>query len=150
MKNDLFVGIEAEGPERGVNTLFVGDKEITQERIDAALEKYPDINRVYFGAGNKYGPPKKASSIFPNLLERGFKIVLEVRSPIHLDFLPIDIINKIHVVLTIPVLFNASKNNLSINSIKMVFNDQLSWRTLHKKKYNNYLSDELYEKDIQL
>jgi len=47
----LWIGKEREGKFKGVETLFVGSKTITFEKIEKTISDNPTICQIYFGAG---------------------------------------------------------------------------------------------------
>ena len=51
----FYIGIEAEGPERGRVTLFVSGDETDIRHVQSVLVQNPEIDAVYFGAKDRCG-----------------------------------------------------------------------------------------------
>lgn len=83
MKKGIWVGIEAEGPHQGRQTLFIMG-EISWDRIDQVLEEHFTTSEAlnlafYFGAGRN---PKFDPEALKRAVEDGFRfhpITLEIR-----------------------------------------------------------------------
>jgi hypothetical protein len=93
----LFIGIEAEGPYRGLTTLFVGEVGTPFDLIRSALEKYK-VDCIYFGASDNTGISRENNSKLGYLLEIGYKVTVEFK-----PYDCIDVPEGVETVISIPV-----------------------------------------------
>jgi len=147
----LFIGNEAEGPDKGALTLFIGSKDVGNNEILKILSENPEIKRVYFGANNNQG----ISDINVELLEHLTKeseVVIEINNPEQYakiwDNLAYMQPDNIKVVLTLPVAFDF--DFMGCFDIKLVNEKkEVVWFEM-KSKYFTEPDDILYKTDKEV
>lgn len=100
----VFVGKEAEGPSRGVWTLFVG-REVGEEEGRRLLSfvETKGIRRVYFGAGGNRGVRGVGIvRLFRELVSKeGVEVVLEIDSEEGIPSSLLPLLSKVRVVFVV-------------------------------------------------
>jgi len=106
----MYIGVEAEGELRGMLTLFITDK--TQDDILQLLEKYPEIQHVYFGARGRYGLSSNHVPLVEEVCKRGKFVTIETNM---LDELPtLSYHENLRIVLAIKVKDASVINKLNV------------------------------------
>jgi hypothetical protein len=75
---DYFTGIEAEGPFKGILTLFIASDTVDPERILEYLKSHKEIENVYFGANDTCYLPDKYISLVKSIWDIGRRIIIEI------------------------------------------------------------------------
>lgn len=108
---DYFVGVEIEGPYSGEATLFVASDKADEKDIIEYLTNTTSITHVYFGAWRTHCLPKKYVDLVHYLLDKGWKVTLEIDSLTRLNVFEGRIPDKLHIMLTFPMGYvNADVN----------------------------------------
>lgn len=148
-----FLGIEAEGPERGLPTVFFpyDSTALIKSKTDFfALVTQQNISRFYFGAGDNLGL---------SLSDIEFIKVLRINNPVCRIVVevsckpgePIDIqeLNGILGISYVLVLEVPKVPNARIAHVKLVDEDRLHWYVL-TGPFETSLSNRIYENDKYL
>jgi hypothetical protein len=140
-----FVGTEAEGPRRGMRTLFIrGDaKELPEYMV------HLDVDQIYLGAGNVRGA-------HPELVQRlcsfahSCCITIEFDDIMQLALITpyLEKLPRLRCVFVIDTA-NSLANIGAISDIKIVNEEELYWFST-SVPYHTMLDDELYSKDEEL
>lgn len=133
---NLFTGIEAEGHQKGKETLFIGDVPVINiNKLIGFLHK-KEITRVYFGANNF----RQLPFWFNEFVEKcpfAVSIIAEIKNP---DDIPKVKNNRVTFVLYIDIN--------KIQEIKTVKNKTLTWtRLTDMKSWVNQTDDTIYKRD---
>jgi len=157
-RTECFIGVEAEGPNRGSSVLFVPGS-VTVERISKVLRKYllPGVTRIYYGAGNdrnislpvlyrilsyadlcSYGVDVEIDSLY------NAGIVRKLLKEYNLDWSTI----FFHLYHNDSNCVTSSKYKMNNNFEKYVFNGVIVWQsTTTGNIYCTSMSDPLFEQD---
>jgi hypothetical protein len=142
----IFLGKEAEGPDRDTLTLFVGKSDVDLDEVAALIKSYC-VSRVYFGAGGVRKPPCNLYAFVCKYINK-YKIVVEVDllslSKIQDQYKDLFDHRNFSLVLSIEVV--TSRAMSSVNAIKLEDGSKLFWyevRSVHKtyKDNVNYKTD---------
>ena len=137
---DFFIGIEAEGYQKGTKTLFIGDVPFIDIDKLIIFLRNENINRVYFGANNFMKLPFWFNEFIekcPNFIS----IIAEIKNP--KDTLEITNKNRVCFVLYIDIN--------EIQEIKTIKGIKLTWtRLIDMKSWINYTNDLMYKQDVEI
>jgi len=143
IKNRLFIGEEAEGPQKGLLTLFI-PKHADNRYSFLIFADYYKITRLYFGAGNDRGIHHDMISQLQDI-PRNFTVYLEIQSDDDLIDLPIDFLIRTKIIYVLKSdYFKALPSVFKIET-----KSQIHWYEL-LYPYTNKINDKIYEKDIDL
>ena len=135
---NFFIGIEAEGDKKGVQTLFIGDFKNANIKKLILFLVARKINRVYFGANNFRQLPFWFIE-FVESCPKNISIVAEIKDPID----AIKQNKRVDFVLYIDIDY--------IQEIKIIQNKTLTWtRLTDMKSWVNHINDLLYSKDKEI
>jgi len=133
----IFIGQEAEGPDKGTATLFLpscGRWKI--DEVHSILRREKGIQRIYFGAGGRRGLSKQEAELAARLVDQGHNVVAEFSIDNLEGISSLDILAMIESVLWIPlpssvVLDNLYERMKRISSIKLEDRrGNLSWHCI--------------------
>jgi hypothetical protein len=142
IKNYVFTGQEAEGPQKGILTLFIPKNAINRTSFFEFAKKY-NITRLYFGAGNDRG-------INPDLIghlkwiPKHFTIFLEILKGDDLKLIPPSFLKRTNIIYVIQDYLEVNPSVFKIESKK-----EVNWYEL-QKPFTNSLDSKLYEWDQDL
>jgi hypothetical protein len=150
--NCLFEGKEAEGPYKGLKTLFVASSKIKSDDLLKIIktEKY---RVIYFGAGDTCTISKEHEKILPKLSH--LKKIIEIDNINILKTLKKNTINNAEIVFT----FKKEKQDIysfnysifkkyKINYIKFQLPNMIIW--LPNNFYLTYLNDKYFDQDKRI
>jgi len=140
-----FIGIEAEGPSRGLPTIFIPREGTSSLLSILRFAGNSRINRVYFGAGNQRGLSSVECELAISLAERGFDVICEFDLP-QIDTLPIEVLRHIEAVVVLPVAQIERYRNVSV---KFVGCESLVWLSSESNS-ETFLDDPLYKLDMEV
>ncbi len=147
IRNKIFEGIECEGNEIGIRTLFIPCGAI-QEEFFYVIGKQRNITRFYFGAGNKRGMSQVVIKQFESLPKKQIipkNFILEIDNIQSLNPIPQWLLSRMQIVFIFPKKENERLR--FITSIKFLSqNNKLYWFNL-KKPIITSLNDIAYKKD---
>jgi hypothetical protein len=139
-RNQLFIGKEVEGPQRGLMTLFI-PKNATNRKKFLEIANQKNISRLYFGAGNDRGIHQDMISLLLDI-PKEFGILLEIESEQELYLLPLEFLRRTRVIQVIK-----TKKYKTLPSIfKIETPDKVHWFDLDCVTTND-LNDYLYLED---
>jgi len=159
----VFVGTEAEGPDRGTKTFFVATRTADplklQRYIFTECQDYLrwgifPLPRIYFGAGGNYGLPQTYFPLVRILLDQIFPVIVEVNSARQIKDIPEDIkkLARFKVVLVFtkdgPKITKDFCTVLRyVRHFKFVDEDRVFWSPKIYKPYITFLNDMTYDND---
>jgi succinate dehydrogenase flavin-adding protein (antitoxin of CptAB toxin-antitoxin module) len=145
----MFIGVEAEGPGRGLLTLFIPRGAVTKKNIKKILQRITteEITRLYFGAGNRRGLTEMDLELIRSVDEE-ISILAEIGLKDLLELHDKDALHRIDLILTLPIKSNATIP--TIQHIKFVSNRKLLWYEQTEPPYETLLSDDLYLTDMKV
>jgi hypothetical protein len=147
----MFIGFEVEGPEIGFLTLFIprGSIKKTGEIRNIIIDSQLNINRIYFGAGERRGITKLELKEANNLKKEFtfLKFIFEISLS---DQIPKNVPLDTEIVLSIK-----TKNCSLIDVVKLEDNRNIRWletNNAYISKITNplYLMDKEPQKWIQI
>ena len=146
LTNCCFIGIEAEGRNRGRKTLFVAEEGASPAKILSILKKNPDIKHVYFGAGGLRYIPRHQIKMLPRLKEDKVQVTIEISSPTFLKDVPF--LPNIAIVLSFST---KGVTHLRMRNVKIKVEDYKELLVFDCcDVYPTSLSDNLYRKDVKV
>ena len=136
-----YIGIEAEGPNRGMKTLFLADSTTYEEDILSILKSHPDIKHIYFGAGGMRYIPRRQIYCLEKL--KGMQITIEVDAPNRLKYVP-----KLDNVTVVLSFFTEELECLRDRKVRIKIEDERQLFIFDNATiYENSIHDPLYDKD---
>lgn len=149
----VFTGVEAEGPDRGILTIFIADNNISEKN----LKKLPYLNtykRFYFGAGGTYSLPqcieKTPYILFSFIKDNpGAEFVFETRLPYIRDNPWILSVDRLNIILTV-AMNTIPKSGCKIKALKFNSLDLKSstyFPIYNGEGYTTYFNDINYSED---
>jgi hypothetical protein len=118
-----FIGKEAEGEDRGENTIFIPYGAIESCGMDAVrrLILQSSVRRLYFGAGNRRGLGEDDISLITqlSLVVPKYRVFVEFDNPSQIVNVPEDLLKDIRIVFVVPVKCEVDRL-ISISDIKFV------------------------------
>jgi len=140
--SELFIGLEAEGPDVGKKTLFIGTDFFDVTTIIQLLSLY-GIKRIYLGAGNyRRLPDMKCLRSLIEKCESDIEFVAEISDRREVAKIPLDFKERIHITYT--VVFGDD-----VDTIKVENSEELFWIE-EGEVYYTKLSCELYNTDEEV
>jgi hypothetical protein len=145
----VFIGKEAEGPNKGLITLFISDPDINFGELVEILGHYRNhrIEQLYFGAGNNRKVPND-----PQILNafigwsKRYIITLEIGLLSEIDKIPSYIKKFVRIVYCVIDLSIDHSDPIYITDFKIIGEKRLCWYTL-QNYYLTKLSHPYYESD---
>ncbi len=138
-----FVGIEAEGPEQGVKTLFIADPKANPEKIKEFILSEKSVTHVYFGAGQTYGVSDYHIPLLSFLISIGRTVIVEVDTPSKL--INIHDFQEVTIVLAVK---SEEVYLLQFNNVRIKIEDKDNVIVFSNSNINhNYILDPLYDQD---
>ena len=138
-----FLGIEAEGPDQSILTLFIPNHSIKEKDIPKLLQIIEEKNcrRVYFGAGNHPGLDDNCVELTEQLyLRTDCKIIVEITLQ---DLPQFEKVSATDNLFEIVLVLHTS---LRPQHIKFIGAESLVWHDL-QEPYITLLDDDLYNTD---
>lgn len=140
----LFVGVEAEGPDRGERTLFIPKNTCNRRQFLEKAEEYC-ITRLYFGAGNDRGINEDMFDLLPHI-PTSYTIYLEITDNKQLEQLPSIFCAR----ATIIFVCVQKVDILQPYIFKIETDTKVEWyELLDTERYENNLNDVLYTEDYK-
>lgn len=140
-RQQLFIGKEVEGPERGLKTLFI-PKHSTNRKKFLEIATIYNISRLYFGAGNDRGINQDMISLLLGI-PKSFGVLLEIESEQELYLLPLEFLKRTQIIYVIK-----TKKFKSLPSVfKIETPEKVHWFELDEHLTTNDLNDYLYLED---
>jgi len=151
----VFHGLEAEGPDRGILTLFIATHYMNPSKILRYLRKRPKIRRVYFGAGGKYGLPSDYFELADFLIRNRYKVLVEVNRMGQIHIMPDKLRDRLGLQIVmvftmdgVPIRKNFSRYAQYVSVFKFVDETEVLWCPVdHANKRITYLDNPFYKKD---
>lgn len=150
----LFIGIEAEGYEQGVNTLFVPpNADLTF--IPAILEQ-TGLDRVYFGAGGSGIIPDfrtvESQRILREIIGEERRVIFEISNMKEIKKIPVYFRHQdsVSIVLMIPLAVDDAMDLSDVTDIKFVSNDKVYWTANLEPFEITSITDARYANDTEV
>jgi hypothetical protein len=163
----VFVGTEAEGPDRGKKTLFIASRDINPLELQRYIFKechdhlnspiwYP-LPRIYFGAGGNYGLSKAYFPLVRSLLDAGFPVIVEVGTAQQIRIIPEDIkkLARFEIVLVFTKVGPKIHKDFCtvlpyVRHFKFVDAERVFWSPKMYQSYITFLNDLTYKDDREV
>lgn len=139
-----FIGVEIEGTNKGINTLFIPKNSLLNVDFHALYSdvKKQKISRYYFGAGNKTGISKSEERFIQFLQKQSDHNDLLLEFTENDLPLPDCIAEGVELIFVI----HNTKLKYPVNHFKFVNNDKVVWHTIENTLFTN-LNDQEYLND---
>ena len=140
LTNCLFIGTEAEGPDRGILTLFVGTHFADPKRILEIAEEQK-IKRIYFGAGNNRGITRNYLPLIKKI-KNDYTVVIEIDSIQEIYTYPESFFPKVKIILTFDFSYASRIKYLKLVDEKVI--------RFYDRKIITALNDMLFKNDKEI
>lgn len=153
--NAPFIGIEAEGPDRGKRTFFVPKGGTATIGVDKAVSivKENGISRVYFGAGEQFGMDKvdfELVVVLSKEVDFPFHFLCEVDSIELLEGIAETVEHELLALIPfVLVVKSKSATARVIRHLKFVNENELFWHKFERPVINQ-INDVLYKTDMEV
>lgn len=146
-RRKAFIGIEAEGPYKGLKTLFIPG---SYDQVSRALSKGVEegVEQVYYGAGNdREISPDIIKHIEGVCIESGLKFMVEIEQDDADDFA-----ETLHEGVLEAVMLASSYHSLSsfrkgVDYVKVTENGLLVWYSRKAQCWQTRIDDPLFAQD---